>query len=281
MDKSFFKKSSKDLHERKHTGRKVHRCGQCSKLFIKLFSYLRHQREVHAIKKAFICTECSKAFSTERRLKEHSEVHQSEKVHECIHCRHSCYTASGLRTHILECHSGTHKRSHFCEVCGETFAKHYGLKRHQQRKHDKQQLSCEICSKVFSCKEALLQHAKCHTNLKTLTCNHCDKTFTTSWALQRHSKSHQEATHQFHCNKCSLNFTRKDSLISHLRIHAQKKVFICHCGKRFVKRSQLKEHEDKHSEVAKYSCVTCKHSFKFKVSLRNHSCKTKTSVSNS
>ncbi|XP_045592799.2 uncharacterized protein [Procambarus clarkii] len=272
----FFRKCSKDLHERKHTGRKVHRCGECLKVFAKLCSYLRHQREVHALSKTFICAECSKAFTTERRLKEHIGVHQREKAHKCIHCKHSCHTASGLRTHILELHSGTRKSSHSCEVCGAKFAKQYGLKRHKQRKHTKQQLACEICSKTFSCKEDLLQHTKYHTDLETLTCKECEKTFTTSWGLQRHSESHQETTYQFHCNKCSLNFTRKDSLVSHLKIHAQKRPFICHCGRRFLRKCQLKEHENKHSKIAKYSCDTCKHSFKFKVSLRNHSCKHKT-----
>lgn len=271
--RKYFKKCSKDLHERKHTGKKVHRCGQCSKVFIKVFSYLRHQREVHAVKKTFICAECSKGFSTQRRLKEHIGVHQSEKTHKCIQCNHSCHTASGLRTHILEIHSGTQNRFHSCEICGEKFAKQYGLKRHKERKHLRQQLSCEICSKVFTCNEDHLQHTKAHLNHEPFKCDHCEKTFSTSWALQRHSKSHQATTIQFQCSKCPLTFTRKDSLVSHLKIHAQKRAYICHCGKRFIKKSQLKEHEDKHSKIPKYSCDVCKHSFKFRVSLRNHSCK--------
>lgn len=269
----YFKKCSKDLHERKHTGKKVHRCGQCSKVFTKVFSYLRHQREVHAVKRAFICAECSKGFSTQRRLKEHIGIHQSEKAYKCVQCNHSCYTASGLRTHMLEIHSETQNRFHSCEICGEKFSKQYGLKRHKERKHLRQQLSCEVCSKVFSCNEDRLQHAKSHMNNEPFKCDHCEKIFSTSWALQRHSKSHQATTHQFQCSKCPITFTRKDSLISHLKIHAQKRAFICHCGKRFVKKSQLKEHEDKHSKIQKYSCDLCKHSFKFRVSLRNHSCK--------
>lgn len=39
-----------------------------------------------------------------------------------------------------------------------------------------------------------------------------------------------------------------------------------------MRKSHLKEHEDSHSEVPRYSCQTCHRAFKFKGSLRNHSC---------
>lgn len=228
------------------------------------------------MKKAFVCLDCSKGFTTQRHLKAHIGIHQSEKKHKCVHCKHTCHTASGLRTHTLEVHSGVKDLLHVCNICGEEFAKRYGLQRHKLRKHSVKQLSCEVCSKEFSCNEDLLQHSKCHTNLDTLKCDHCGKTFTTSCALQRHATLHQAVTHQFECTKCSMKFTRKDSLGTHMKIHAQKRPFVCHCGKRFVRKSRLKEHEDMHNKVPKYSCDICKHSFKFRVSLRNHSCKKNT-----
>ncbi|XP_042873851.1 zinc finger protein 154-like [Penaeus japonicus] len=274
---SFFMKSSKDRHERKHMGKKIYRCSQCQQVFNKAYILNRHRREVHAVKRPFKCEECGKDFTTSRNLQNHVGIHQEEKHHKCTQCEHTCHTASGLRTHIMEAHSGTRDRSYTCQECGEKFAKQYGLKRHMERKHTDERASCNICLKSFACNEDLIKHTKSHESKGKgdLSCEFCDQTFTSAWSLQRHSKKHQSESQQFKCSKCPKSFTRKDSLLSHEKLHAQKKNYVCKCGKRFVKKSQLTAHEDKHSNVPKYSCDICKHSYKFKVSLRNHSCKPK------
>ncbi|XP_063586762.1 uncharacterized protein LOC134764135 [Penaeus indicus] len=274
---TFFMKSSKDRHERKHKGKKIYRCSQCQQVFNKAYILNRHRREVHAVKRPFKCDECDKDFTTSRNLQNHVGVHLAEKHHKCTHCDHTCHTASGLRTHIMEVHMGSRGRSFSCQECGEKFAKQYGLKRHMERKHGDGRVPCNICSKLFSCKEDLIKHTKSHENKSKgdLSCGFCNQTFTSAWSLQRHTKKHQTESHQFKCSRCPKSFTRKDSLLSHEKLHAQKKNYVCKCGKRFVKKSQLTAHEDKHSNVPKYSCDICKHSYKFKVSLRNHSCKPK------
>lgn len=278
-DKELYRKCPKDPCENKQGKKDKYQCDHCSKVFPKAFNISRHMKEVHAVKKSFSCVQCNKAFSSKRHLEEHSGIHKGEKIHKCSQCDHQCYTASGLRTHFQEIHSSSsEQRAHCCKICGEKFAKIYGLKRHTQRKHAGQQLACNVCSKIFACKEDLNKHIKSHLSAGTLKCDSCQKTFTTSWALQRHSKIHQSL--HFKCNLCNLKFTRKDSLVSHLKVHSQKKSFVCHCGKRFVKKSQLKAHQVKHSNISRYTCTVCKHSFKFKVSLKNHSCKTKTVQTN-
>ncbi|XP_068223344.1 uncharacterized protein [Palaemon carinicauda] len=271
--KKFFRKRSKDLHVRGHTGEKIHQCTVCSKIFTKLYALQRHKEEVHASGKHYVCAECSKEFSSQRQLQNHLDLHQSEKIHKCNQCDHACHTASGMRMHKLKIHSNDQKKEVYqCTVCKYNFKKHSGLKRHMQRKHSAAQLKCDLCPKMYSCNEDLLQHKKMHGS-ELFTCNHCEKTFTSSWNLQRHKVSHNKKTHPFQCDKCPAKFTRLDSLKSHLNIHSQKKPHVCHCGKRFGKKSQLKSHEDKHSAVPKYTCNICERSFKFKVSLKNHSCK--------
>ena len=274
--KDLYRKCPKDPCERKNRKKDKFQCDQCSKVLSRSFNISRHMREVHAVKKSFTCVQCNKSFSSKRHLQEHSGIHKGEKIYKCRECNHLCYTASGLRTHKQEIHLlSSEQRVHCCEICGEKFAKIYGLKRHTQRKHIGQQLACNICLKNFTCKEDFNKHNKSHLGAGTMKCDSCDKTFTTSWALQRHSKVHQVSPQHFKCDICNLSFTRKDSLVSHLHTHSQKKPFVCHCGKRFVKKSQLKEHQDKHSSIPKYTCSVCKRSFKFKVSLKNHSCKKK------
>ncbi|XP_066986077.1 zinc finger protein 235-like isoform X2 [Macrobrachium rosenbergii] len=271
--KKFYRKRSKDLHVRKHTGEKIHQCTVCSKVFTKLYAFQRHKEEVHACRKNFVCAECSKEFSSQRQLRNHLDLHRCEKIHKCNQCDHACHTASGLRMHKLKNHSNDQKKEEYqCTVCNYCFKKPSGLKRHMQRKHSVPQLKCDLCPKMYSCNEDLLQHRKSHSS-EPFRCNHCEKSFTSSWNLQRHKVTHKKKTHPYQCEKCSSKFTRLDSLKSHLNIHSQKKPYVCHCGKRFGKKSQLKSHEDKHSDVAKYICSVCEHSFKFKVSLKNHSCK--------
>ncbi|XP_050718438.1 zinc finger protein 699-like [Eriocheir sinensis] len=272
---NLYKECPKEPPKEKRRKNESYQCDQCSKPFLKAFNFARHMREVHAIKKSFTCLQCNKAFSSKRHLQEHSEIHKDKKAHECPQCHHLCYTASGLRTHIQEIHSNLEQHAYYCDVCGDKFAKVYGLKRHKERKHTKNQLTCHICSKSFFCKEDMNKHSRTHVGVATLKCDSCDKTFSTSWVLQRHSKIHQSTPKTFTCNICNLSFTRRDSLASHCNAHAQKRPFVCHCGKRFVRKSQLKEHQDKHSTIPKYSCSVCKHSFKFRVSLKNHSCKKK------
>lgn len=272
---NLFKDCPEDPPKGKRRKKESYQCDQCSKAFLKAFNFARHMREVHAIKKSFTCLQCNKAFSSKRHLQEHSGIHKGKKAHECLQCHHLCYTASGLRTHVQEIHSSLEQHAYYCDICGDKFAKVYGLKRHKERKHPTQQLTCHICSKSFSCKEDMNKHSRTHEGAATLKCSSCDKTFSTSWALQRHSKTHQSTPKNFTCDICNLSFTRRDSLASHRNAHAQKRPFVCHCGKRFVRKSQLKEHQDKHSTTPKYSCSVCKHSFKFRVSLKNHSCKKK------
>ncbi|XP_076053322.1 uncharacterized protein LOC143032431 [Oratosquilla oratoria] len=267
--KVFTKKRNKDLHERKHNQSNTHQCPKCNKIFIMVNSFHRHLVEVHATKKSYLCSKCNKAFSTLRLLKSHVGVHKAEKTYKCKYCSHSCLTASGLRSHLHDIHSNKAPQIFKCSVCNETFKKRYGLQRHIKRRHSKDKIVCQQCDKVFSCQEDLARHKQSHT---LQHCQECGKEFSSTWTLQRHAATHNPKE-TFQCKQCKTTFTRKDSLATHMKIHAQQKEYKCHCGKRFVKKSQMTAHQDKHSEIPKYGCSVCHHRFKFKISLKNHSCK--------
>ena len=269
--KKFYRKRNKDLHIRKHTGEKTYKCPLCAQVFTKLYTFRRHRAEVHSEKKLCVCRICKKEFSSQRHLQNHMDVHQNEKIHKCNYCDHACHTASGLRTHKLEIHSNSQKRQYQCDACKQSFRKHSGLKRHVERKHSAVQLKCDICSKVYSCNEDLIQHKRTHVS-EPLKCDQCGKTFTSSWNLHRHKVIHKSSSHPYHCEICPAKFTRLDSLNSHRKLHTQEKPYVCHCGKRFIKKSQLVLHSDKHSSIPKYKCNVCNRAFKFKVTLKNHSC---------
>ncbi|CAI9597109.1 unnamed protein product [Staurois parvus] len=59
---SFGSESSLTVHQRSHTGGKLHPCSECGKCFTQKSTLITHQRS-HTGEKPFSCPECGKCFS--------------------------------------------------------------------------------------------------------------------------------------------------------------------------------------------------------------------------
>ena len=73
------------------------------------------------------------------------------------------------------------------------------------------------------------------------------------------------------CLICGRDFTRKQNLRQHLRIHTGVKPFQCDtCGRRFTQKSTLRRHNMIHTNEKPHKCSTCSAAFTRKVDLENH-----------
>ncbi|XP_052365530.1 zinc finger protein 436-like [Oncorhynchus keta] len=72
-------------HQRRHTGKKPHRCSDCGKRFPSSADLKRHLR-IHTGEKPNSCDQCGKSFSVTSSLKAHQRKHTGEKPYSCYQC---------------------------------------------------------------------------------------------------------------------------------------------------------------------------------------------------
>ena len=71
-----------------------------------------------------------------------------------------------------------------CDICGLNFSSNVDLKKHVERKHNKDALVCQHCPRVFEDRDKLRYHERFHNSG---TCPHCSKTVSKS-NLSKHVK---------------------------------------------------------------------------------------------
>lgn len=87
--------------------------------------------------------------------------------------------------------------------------------------------------------------------------------------LKNHEKIHENKS-EFECENCFKKFLTKDRLLSHQKIHGEKKYRCSVCGKRFFSTSQLSQHELSHQSEILYVCSSCGLHFSEKTKFDRH-----------
>ena len=112
-------------------------CENCGKEFSFRWSLLQHYSQHHGSGRTFTCEKCQKSFSVKSNLKRHEESCQSteELRKQCTICWKTFKTTASLYNHEGQVHRRHERPTFICVLCGESFSREYGLRRHVFRKH--------------------------------------------------------------------------------------------------------------------------------------------------
>lgn len=166
-----------------------------------------------------------------------------------------------------------------CDYCSTKFSEKHALKYHM-RTHMKINYHCETCSEDFGNKIIFLNHRLRIHSIKENICKYykcdvCSMQFTAKSTFERHQLKHT-GEKPFSCDKCPSRFTRKHSLVIHVKTaHVNEEGFNCPiCTKKFKSNSALqshiKAHQDKTIKGEKKFCEICSVDFGNRKILLDH-----------
>ncbi|KAI6223278.1 Zinc finger protein [Aphelenchoides besseyi] len=209
-----------------------------------------------------------------------------EKKFVCDECGHWFTMKQNVQMHIFNYHMGENRRKHIrsnripCDKCNQVFRTSTQLRKHESRSHKikrekKEKHECDQCDREYSSAHQLREHITItHLKLKPYKCDDCDARFGRTGGLRRH-RIMVHTDHKFNCPfegcehpgyKCS------KALAAHIRsVHTKERPYVCAvCEKSFVRRNDLKMHEETHDPTSGHKCEFCHHAFKRTVYLKKH-----------
>ena len=176
----------------KHHSMDMHPCHTCSILYATPEELENHQKEMHSAK--FMCSMCSKCYTSANILRKHMVVHTGKYKHICSVCD------KGFSDKIVyEDHMSVHQgiKQHVCQYCGATFTYRNNLHKH-----------LKTCKGLKKIKEGLGETEVCKV------CKYCGKRFASNDTLKQHEKYKHEMQNSFVC-KCGMQFSWKSSFYNH------------------------------------------------------------------
>lgn len=247
----------------------------------------------------YICLVCNDKFYSLYKFSVHNQSHEPG-CFRCPLCDYQTHKKGLIQRHINTTH--LNKFTYNCDICGKGFEDAANYRDHQNKHAGAKAITCIVCQKEFVFRRYLLVHQKrfhmvhvdgvienqckiCKRILKSPSnlqrhmlqhetkhhlCDICGKDFTGKDLLRLHYKMHT-GVKQYKCSYCTKAFVKRQYLVMHERIHSGEKPFACeYCGKAFNQRTSLKTHTRCHTGERPYVCHICKKGFISKTSLNLH-----------
>ncbi|XP_035027992.1 zinc finger protein 14-like [Hippoglossus stenolepis] len=284
------------LHKKVHTNPRSLICGDCGKVFRRLYHLKRHIKTHRkaANSESFTCPDCHKKFAFPEDLNKHLEVHVKENNGTCPKCDQTFTSPEELETHME-----VHDKTYACSTCGKKFKVEYALKKHEQvhqneqyycslcRKrfiklshykrhllvHDRRECKCPHCDSVFLQVTALKYHLRTHREERPYQCTCCIETFEVEEDLEQHRLKHRKYKKErpFSCTRCDSAFTALVALTEHMSEHEGELPSNCPvCGKTFLNKKKLEKHLTIHTGERPHLCSICGNGFPSAASLKLH-----------
>ncbi|KAF3852398.1 hypothetical protein F7725_005753 [Dissostichus mawsoni] len=201
------------LHKKVQAKPRSLTCGDCGKVFGRMYHLKRH---IVTHRKAsngdiYTCPDCQKDFAFPEDLNKHLEIHLKENNGTCPKCDETFSSPEEL-----EAHMGVHEKSYACSTCGKKFKVEYALKKHEQG-HQDEQFYCSLCRKHFIKLSHYKRHMTVHDRRES-RCPHCDSIFLQLTAFKYHLRTHT-AERPYQCTCCIETFEEKKDLDQHCLRH--------------------------------------------------------------
>uniref|UniRef100_A0A1B6EE42 C2H2-type domain-containing protein n=2 Tax=Clastoptera arizonana TaxID=38151 RepID=A0A1B6EE42_9HEMI len=235
-------------HLQKYSGSAVD-CDNCGFTFNNCSAYEYHKKLGICkikVKKSKYCSFCKKSFNNKLHYSRHLDGH---KRNDCKECEDKFAHRKQLAVHMLNVHNVRLESKEFsCKLCSQSFVQRRTLVHHYTITHADVTHVCSVCCQLFPDLNQLEDHVKSH-NLKEFVCDKCQQTFSRRQQYIIHIKAHD----RFKCEVCNKSFASKIKAIEHKRLgHTIKG----------LEPNSSKDQSIINKDEKKFSCVSCKISFK-------------------
>ncbi|XP_030752955.1 zinc finger protein 354B-like [Sitophilus oryzae] len=294
--------------------RELFACSYCDNKYISKPGLKNHLYNNHSEsrahvpqKKVYRCSTCSYYTIDKSYIEKHKKSHltrEERQIFACEHCDNDYTTKSGLGYHLENNHidsrtrelKESQKKVYICTICGFQTRYRINLRYHKKihlAPEQRQLFSCAQCDNTYRTKTGLKYHLR-NTHIDSrmqknvYRCSTCSFQTQEKPRLNRHEKVHlaPEERQLFACAHCDKKYTRKESLIDHLRDNhnrdarakelreSQKEVHKCAmCGFQTRHKSSLRKHQKIHlapEERRVFACAQCDRKYMLQGSLEDH-----------
>ncbi|XP_055712279.1 zinc finger protein 184-like [Phlebotomus papatasi] len=236
----------KKRHKAPKAAKKETVCEFCCKTFkapclLKEHIWSKHRKE----DRPFVCSECSKRFSSKGFLKKHMDIHlpdSERRIHPCPYCDKKFTQKNSVQSHINCMHFK--EKPFICEECGKSCGQKSALKQHMETHTEERPFKCFMCPKMFKSAQQAKMHEIWHKDI-TYPCPHCDLKLKSKITLRSHMLVHSDVR-KYKCNYCGNEFKRSKTLKNHLILHTGQRPYECpFCDKTFAHGSNCRSHQKK------------------------------------